>query len=322
MFCSYHPFSSKRVVFLLRIWNKSILKMWESSFYFVASLAIAALASATTSTAQQWPLQLFKSSPLQPPLMNVTKNGQTEPGYIFLSPTDMLKSHGAPTIFTDNGELVWQGQSGNITGFQSQTLNGEPVLTYWNGTVSMLGFGYGSVHFLNQEYDEIHRVTLSDDTLNFKSALGPHFPSYIDVHEDTITNRGSVMVTAYNVTRADLRSVGGPANGWVHDSQFYEIDIASNEVLFSWSALDHLNLSGSAAPLAGAGHNQSNPWDFAHLNSVMRYGEDYVLSAHGFCTVYAIDLKGNIKWTLNVCLAFVSNRTMSNMDFFTGANGW
>jgi hypothetical protein len=168
----------------------------------------------------------------------------------------------------------------------------------------MLGFGYGSIHFLNQSYEEIHRVTLSDDNLNFESALGPRFPSYVDVHEDAITNRGSVMVTAYNVTRADLRSVGGPQDGWVHDSQFYEIDIASNKVLFSWSALDHLNLSHSAVPLAGAGHNQSNPWDFAHLNSVMRYGEDYVLSAHGYCSVYAIDSKGNIKWTLDVCLFF------------------
>jgi hypothetical protein len=278
--------------------------MWKSPLYFVAYLAAEALASATTSTSQQWPLQSFKSSPFQPAVMNVTKNGKTEPGYIFLSPTDMFKGHGSPTIYTDDGELVWQGSSGNITGFQSQTLNGEPVLTYWNGTVSMLGFGYGSIHFLNQSYEEIHRVTLSDDNLNFESALGPRFPYYVDVHEDAITNRGSVMVTAYNVTRADLRSVGGPQDGWVHDSQFYEIDIASNKVLFSWSALDHLNLSHSAVPLAGAGHNQSNPWDFAHLNSVMRYGEDYVLSAHGYCSVYAIDSKGNIKWTLDVCLFF------------------
>lgn len=73
----------------------------------------------------------------------------------------------------------------------------------------MLGFGYGSIHFLNQEYQEIHRLTLSDENLNFKSALGPRFPSYIDIHEDAITNRGSVMLTANNATRADLRSVGG-----------------------------------------------------------------------------------------------------------------
>lgn len=115
----------------------------------------------------------------------------------------------------------------------------------------MLGFRYGTIHFLNQSYNDIHRVTLSDGDLNFKSALGPQFPSYIDVHEDAVTDRGSVLVTAYNVTPADLQSLGGPKNGWVHDSQCYEIDIASNKVLFSWSALDHLNLTESATPLYG-----------------------------------------------------------------------
>ncbi|OOQ88452.1 hypothetical protein PEBR_12198 [Penicillium brasilianum] len=273
--------------------------MKELSLHILLFLSVAALASAATPTSQQWPIELFKSSPLQSPVMNVTKNGKTQPGYIFLSPTDMLRHHGFPAIYTDDGELIWQGPSGNITGFQPQTLNGESVLTYWNGTISMLGFGYGSIHFLNQEYQEIHRVTLSDDKWNFKSALGPQFPSYIDVHEDAVTDRGSVLVTAYNVTPADLQGLGGPNNGWVHDSQFYEIEIASNKVLFSWSALDHLNLTDSATPLYGTGHNQSNPWDFAHLNSVMRYGDEYIISSHGYCSIYAIDLKGNIKWTLN-----------------------
>lgn len=184
----------------------------------------------------------------------------------------------------------------------------------------MLGFGYESIHFLDQEQEGIHRVILSDDTLNFKSAPGPRFPSYVDVHEDAITNRGSVMVTAYDVTRADLRSIGRPQVGWVRDSQFYEIDIASNEVIFSWSALDHLNLPHSAVPLAEAGHNQSNFWDFAHLSSVMRDGEGYVLSAHGYCSVYAVDSKGNIKWTL-VYVCSSPHHSISNKDFFTGVNG-
>jgi hypothetical protein len=286
--------------------------MKELSLHVLVFLSVAALASTTTPTSQQWPIELFKSSPLQSPVMNITKNGKTQPGYIFLSPTDMLRYHGFPAIYTDDGELVWQGPPGNITGFQPQTLNGKSVLTYWNGTVSMLGFGYGSIHFLNQEYQEIHRVTLSDDKWNFKSALGPQFPSYIDVHEDAVTDRGTVLVTAYNVTPTDLQAVGGPKNGWVHDSQFYEIDIASNKVLFSWSALDHLNLTDSATPLYGTGYNQSNPWDFAHLNSVMRYEDEYIISSHGYCSIYALDLKGNIRWTLNVSPFFADNRSSSD----------
>lgn len=113
--------------------------------------------------------------------------------------------------------------------------------------------------------------------------------------------------------KIDLQSVGGPKYGWIHDGQFYEIDIASNNVLFSWSALDHLNLSDSMAPLCGSEYNQSNTWDFAHLNSVMRYENDYILSSHGYCSIYAIDSKGDIKWTLNVCL-FAYNHSGSDKD--------
>lgn len=275
--------------------------MWELSLYIVMSLSMAALAAAATPAPPQWPVQLFKSSTLQPFVMNVTKNGKTEPGYIFLSPIDVLKLHGFPAIYTDDGELVWQGPPGNITGFQPQILNGEPVLTYWNGTASIGGFGYGSVHFLNQEYEEIHRVTLPDDNRNFKTTLGPQFPSYIDLHEDGITDRGSVLVTAFNVTRTDLRGVGGPENGWIHDNQFYEIDIASSKALFSWSSLDHLNMAEAMAPVVGSGNNQNNPWEFPHLNSVMRNVDHYIVSSHGHYSVYAIDSKGNIQLPSNVC---------------------
>lgn len=81
----------------------TVLKMWEPSFSFVVPLSMTTLASAASPAYQQWPIQLFKSSPLQPPIMNVTKNGKTEPGYLFLSPTDVLKLHGFLAIYTDDG---------------------------------------------------------------------------------------------------------------------------------------------------------------------------------------------------------------------------
>ncbi|KAJ5690665.1 hypothetical protein N7462_005057 [Penicillium macrosclerotiorum] len=254
------------------------------------------LFASLVAAASEWPVQSFKSSSVQPPVMNVTKNGKTEPGFIFLTITDVLRDQGFPAIYTDDGELVWHGESGHTSGFQPQTLHGNPVLTFWERT---LGFGYGSIHILNQEYSEIYKVSLPDGKYNFKTALESQFPSYIDLHEDLITDRGSILVTAFNATQADLRSVGGPQDGWIHDSLFYEIDIKSNDVLFYWSALDNLAITNSATPLDGSGHNQSDPWDFAHLNSVMRFGDEYIVSLHGFCSVYAIDSTGKIKWTLN-----------------------
>jgi hypothetical protein len=58
-------------------------------------------------------------------------------------------------------------------------------------------------------------------------------------YEDNgITPHGTIVVTAYNLTMADLTAVGGNSNGYVWDSQFYEVDIKTGEVLFRWSALD------------------------------------------------------------------------------------
>jgi hypothetical protein len=46
-----------------------------------------------------------------------------------------------------------------------------------------------------------------------------------DLHESYVTDRGSLLVTGYNLTQADLTSVNGSAQGWVYDSLFFDIDI-------------------------------------------------------------------------------------------------
>lgn len=37
----------------------------------------------------------------------------------------------------------------------------------------------------------------------------------------------------------------------------------------------------------------------AQFTTVMRYGDEHIISSHGFCCTYAIDKNGNVKWTLN-----------------------
>lgn len=100
---------------------------------------------------------------------------------------------------------------------------------------------------------------------------GITYPSNIDLHELQITANGSLLVTANNVTQADLTSVGGPKHGWVVDCLVYEIDIATNEVLFKWSSLDHLDqlpFSDSLYPLGSEGFNgknQSLAWGYVSV---------------------------------------------------------
>lgn len=272
-----------------------------------AVVGLAGASSAQTAHDGLWPLQSFESSSIKTPFLNVTKNGKSELGYLFFSPMDMVRGTGYPAIYQDDGELVWQGPEGDNFAFQVQMLNGEPVLTYFQGLLNpVVGFGIGSISILNSSYHEIHHVTLPGE-LNFKTIYDPKpFQSYMNIQEDFITDQGSIVVTATNVTQADLRPVGGPEDGWVLDELFYEIDIESNDILFQWSALDHLAelpFSDSRRGLAGAGRSEKDPWHYMSLNSVAKYGDSYLMSSHFMCGAYFISSKGTVLWHLDVSLA-------------------
>ena len=70
---------------------------------------VAASLWSPDSDSPLWPLQSYKSSSIQTPFMNVTKSGQTEPGLLFLTPADIVRQHAPSAIYSDDGQLVWQG---------------------------------------------------------------------------------------------------------------------------------------------------------------------------------------------------------------------
>lgn len=222
-----------------------LIKMsWSIMSRLPQALALFAgcisVSAAQAPTQGLWPLQTYKSSSIQTPFMNVTKMGQTEPGYLFFTPEDRVRDIGHPAIYSDDGQLVWQGASGNYSALQPQMLDGEPVIAYWTGYAGK-GFGFGHIGILNSSYDEIHRVTLSCKEHNFVTVFDPmEFDSCIDIHESQFTDNGTILVTAVNITQADLSSVGGPKDGWIQDGIIYEIDIKTNEIVFRWSAHEHL----------------------------------------------------------------------------------
>ena len=257
-----------------------------------------------------WPLQTYKSSSIKTPFMNVTKMGQTEPGFLFLSPEDIVRGDGHPTIYSDDGQLVWQGANGNYTALQPQMLGDEPIIAYWEGFQGN-GFGFGYISILNSSYDEIHRVTLSCKDLKFVTIYDPiQFDSCIDLHESQLTENETILVTAVNVTQADLTSIGGPKDGWIQDGLIFEIDIKTNEVLFRWSAYEHSNeapMSYDWAPIgvagAGSGTNRSDPYGYPHLNSIYKYDDDYLVSSRYMCSVFLIASNGTLIWHLHVSIS-------------------
>ncbi|KAJ9315201.1 hypothetical protein DTO271D3_4654 [Paecilomyces variotii] len=279
----------------LSIISLSILSIWFFSSHGKAD------------TVSPWQYQTFKSATYQPPNMTIEKHGRTEPGFLFFDQTWAGTVDYAPLIMTDENELVWQGsmpaEDNTIFGLRPQTFEGKPVLTYWRGTGygDPLGFGYGVIYLLDQSYEEIYRVTLEDSSFAVVENLT--IPSWIDLHESKLTDRGSILVTAVNMTQYDLRSVGGEEDGWIADSLFYELDVKTSRVLYRWSALEHVDeipLEGSLLPIDGLGNNRTYAWGAFHINSVDFFDDGaYLISSRYYCSIYRINRNGTVDWVLN-----------------------
>ena len=273
------------------------------------------IAARQTIPEPSWPIQSFKTTNFTVPALNISRSGLTEQGLLFFAPLGSPPTIAAPLIMSDDGQLVWHGLVQSYPtaalGFQAQKFGKNEVLTYWNGVSDNVSQqrGYGAISILDKTYTEIHRVSLGHGS--FLTTNNATYDSYLDVHENFITDRGTMIAVATNVTRADLRSVGGPKDGWILDCLLYEIDIKTNEVKFSWSAYNHVNeipLDRSLYPLHGTGYNQSVPWNYFVMNSVQLFGNDYIVSSRYYCSVYSINSKGGLNWHLQVIFLFLFDR--------------
>ncbi|PLB46211.1 hypothetical protein P170DRAFT_479128 [Aspergillus steynii IBT 23096] len=275
----------------------------QAALHIASLLLFWATTVASASDAEEaWPAQIYKSSSARPPVMNMTKSGQTSSGYLFLTPENST-THAESSFIFDDHTLIWEGPPGNITNFFPQTLHGQQVLSYWNGATGEGGWGFGSIHLLNASYDEIYKITLAGNE-TWVSPLLAEFPSYIGKHEAFITEKGTILVTAINATRRDLRPFGGPADGWIQDSLFYEIDVKTNEILFRWSGAEHTDMidpRDSSRLLAGNrdGRTQGTPWDYMHINSIFPLGDDYLVSFKCMNTIFLVQSDGSVRWRLN-----------------------
>lgn len=255
------------------------------------------------TSAGTWPYQVFKSSPFQPPYLDITRNGQPlGPGLLIFAPWqavvgEVLAKEMAPLIMTDDGQLVWNGPSNYTFNFRAATYQGAPILTLWTGNVTLdaySGHGYGNVTFLDASYNPILTVCPQLDLVT-PDGTKPRCDG--DLHESFVTDRGTLLVTAYNTTQADLSSIGGPTNGWIGNSLFFELDPTDGSVLFRWSAIEHIPINETKFPLAGQGVNQSAPFDYFHINSVVNIGKDgYLIGSRHLWTAYLINSTGGIDW--------------------------
>lgn len=274
----------------------------QLSLITLCTLGIGATAvQAALAPNSTWPVQSYNSTKIRASVLETTKMGETDPGYIFVTPWNGHRS-GHPSIYKDDGQLVWQGPEGTIFGFRPQNLSNNPMLVFWEGDFTGTGYGHGAVNLLNSSYHLVHKVTLTEGYFN--TGLDHEVESHIDYHEGIVENdKKALLVAAANITQADLRSVGGPEEGWVIDGLIYDIDIETNKVLFRWSAVEHIDqipFKLSQRPLLDTGTSEKNPWDFFRVSSTVRYGDDYLISWDYGCSVLHIARNGSVAWNLNV----------------------
>ncbi|WP_298582792.1 arylsulfotransferase family protein [uncultured Kocuria sp.] len=225
-------------------------------------------------------------------------------GVVVLSPrnTEADEQSIANAVLDENGDPLWLQGFDDIDDAHDtvhnalvQTYEDEPVLTWWEGS-SEGGYGYGEVVLVDSSYQEIRRVSAAGGL----AADGPDF------HEFRITDEDTMLWVAYVPTRTDLREIGGPQDGWVMDGVVQEVDIASGDVLFEWSALDHVPVSATREVSVvnqewdDALGTEENPLDYFHINSVSVDDVGSLLvSARNTHAVYNIDVEtGDVNWTL------------------------
>ncbi|KAL4732742.1 hypothetical protein ACLX1H_001761 [Fusarium chlamydosporum] len=251
----------------------------------------------------------FKSSPHKPPHIEWNPNGGAlAKGYIFITPQSTGEDKGlvqaASLIMKQNAELVYAHDEEPLAseGLRVHNINNEQFLTLWRGKRKG-SHGFGEVIVMNNQYEKT--VIHLDAIIN--NMFGEKFKGQLDFHEQELTTRGTILVTAYNTTSYNLTAMGGSPRGFVSDSMFFEIDIETEEVLFSWSALDHFWPEDSMLPLfTQSGHGTPMaPYDFFHLNSVQAINHDsFLISSRNFWSVYLVsrstgqtlwELRGNTK---------------------------
>ena len=234
--------------------------------------------------------QHFRSEPkLLPPSIKVQykKKGRA-PGDLFTAPKISRGQDGA-MITTGKGQLIWfhrapKGKS--IYDFRTQQLDGQPVLTWWQGKV-LFAKGYGEGIVYDNTYRKIAKVKGAN---GFKP----------DLHEFQLGANGTAYTLAFQPVMYDVRSVTGaskPELAAVFDCIVQQIDIKTGLVEFEWHAIGKIPFTDSYARYF---RGQAAPYDPYHLNSVdPEPNGKLLISARNTNAGYELDPStGNVLWTL------------------------
>jgi Arylsulfotransferase (ASST) len=152
------------------------------------------------------------------------------------------------------------------TDFQQQSLNGKPVLTFWQGTLATPPT-YTNVPGGSSEPGSCFYIL--DNTYRVIKTVTAQYGFTSDVHEFLLTPANTALLLSTRAVPMNLTAYGGPSNGYVQDFAVQEIDLRTNAVVFFWDALTNIPLVNSYEPASSA-TSSGNVWDAYHLPSGSR----------------------------------------------------
>ncbi|KAL9090097.1 MAG: hypothetical protein Q9159_002162 [Coniocarpon cinnabarinum] len=221
-------------------------------------------------------------------------------GYYFITPyvSDASPIAYGPSIFDYTGQLIWYGnESVEVRGQDLHVCDfddhGVGLHICFNDAlpVAQPGHSSGNIRFFNTSYQEVNT--------DFEAANGLVAP---DMHELNTPNAGNgtyMFQDVYQSTPKDLTAWNGPADGYVWNGCFQQIDLNSHDVTFQWCSLDHVILDETYTFLQqtpDAYHNvisgngsQEEPWDYAHINAIdLTATGDFLISLRHTHTIYKV----------------------------------
>jgi hypothetical protein len=249
----------------------------------------AALFAALATTAGIAAPAASATTPTSPPPLTVlSQTGSLGDRDIFITPSGVGSTTyaGGPEILSPSGKVIWfdPAPAGLTAGdFRTQTYDGKPVLTFWQGT-GFGGLSTGTDYIYNSHYEKIA-------TVNAGNGLSA------DGHEFLITPWNTALILSYQESTANLTSIGGPSDQTVINGVVQEINIHTGKVLFQWNSAEHVPYSQSEQALPSSA---SSPWDWFHINAVKvdRNG-DFLIDARNTWTTYEVNPhSGKIVWQL------------------------
>ncbi len=239
--------------------------------------------------------QLVSRPNLHPPVLSVTPpsiplasatGGAVAPGYLFIGPSAADGAQAGPLLVDHYAEPVWFRPIPRAlwaTDVRVARYRGQPVVTWWEGKMNVIGFGQGEGVIVDSSYRELARV---------RAANGRS----LDIHEFMVTPEGTALFTCFpQRVPANLSAVGGPSNGTVLEGIIQEVDIATGRLLFEWRSLEHIPITASYFPPQIA-----YGYDYLHLNSIDITPDGHLLiSARHSWALYKIHRRtGQVMWRL------------------------